>query len=274
MTYIVLLLRLPLDKTLLNMIRLFMYGGISTFIMGVLFGGWFGLTVDQVPEMFTYVNDDGKRMFLGQIFDPMTDLISKIMPITYFLGLVHLSLGLYLSGLISWKAGDKNRMLFVSLPMIFSFVFASLVWVVGLQIFTAPFYISLILTMWGLGGDGNPIFRILKGALSLLNESLGWFSNILSYSRLFALGLATGIIAGAFNIVAITMGGMVPGVLGWVIMLFVLAFGHTLNIALNVLGAYVHSSRLQFVEFFGMFLEGGGKILKPLRKVCRFRHTS
>ncbi len=275
MTTFALSLKLPLDKSMIDMIRMFRYGGISTFIMGVLFGGWFGLTVDQVPDMLTYIREsDGVRLFIGQVFNPMTDLTSRIMPITYILGLLHLSLGLYLSGLIAWKAGNKNRMLFVTVPMISSFILASLAWVAGLEVFVYPFYFSLLLTMWGLGESGNPIVRLLKGFGSLLNESLGWFSNILSYSRLFALGLATGIIAMAFNIVATTMGGLLPGVLGWVVMLLVLAFGHTLNIALNVLGAYVHSSRLQFVEFFGMFLEGGGKVLKPLRKVCRFRHTS
>ncbi|HIQ56499.1 TPA: hypothetical protein EYG96_00450 [Candidatus Gracilibacteria bacterium] len=274
MTSFALSLNLPLEKSVINMIRMFMYGGVSTVVMGALFGGWFGLTPDQVPEIFTYMADDGKRMFLGQIFDPMTDLVSKIMPLAYILGVIHLSLGLYLSGLIAWKAGDKNRMLFVTIPMILMFIFASLTWVAGIESLRYAFYASLITAMWGLGGSGNPAIRMLKGVGSLLNESLGWFSNILSYSRLFALGLATGIIAMSFNIVAMTMGSMVPGVGGWVVIFIVLAFGHTLNIALNVLGAYVHSSRLQFVEFFGMFLEGGGKILKPLRKVCRFRHTS
>lgn len=274
MTALVLSLKLPFDKSVTNMIKMFMYGGVSTIIMGMLFGGWFGLTADQVPESLTYLTDDGKRMFLGQIFDPMLDLVDKIMPLAYVLGILHLSLGLYLSGLIAWKSGDKDRMLFVSIPMISMFVFASLAWVAGIEVFAYAFYLSMILTMWGLGKSGSPILRILKGFGGLLNESLGWFSNILSYSRLFALGLATGIIAMSFNIVAMTMGGMVPGVGGLIVTLVVLAFGHTLNIALNVLGAYVHSSRLQFVEFFGMFLEGGGKVLKPLRKVCRFRHTS
>jgi len=275
MTTFALSLKLPFDKSMTDMIRMFQYGGVSTFVMGVLFGGWFGLTVDQIPEMLTYVREsDGVRLFIGQVFNPMTDLTSRIMPITYILGILHLSLGLYLSGLIAWKAGNKNRMLFVTIPMISSFVLASLTWVAGIDAMMYPFYVSLALTMWGLGESGNPAIRLLKGFGSLLNESLGWFSNILSYSRLFALGLATGIIAMAFNIVATTMGGLLPGVLGWAVMLLVLAFGHTLNIALNVLGAYVHSSRLQFVEFFGMFLEGGGKVLKPLRKVCRFRHTS
>ncbi len=274
LTWGLLSLKLPFEKSMTDMIRMFMYGGAATFVMGVLFGGWFGLTPDQVPEALTYINAEGNRMFLGQIFDPMKDLITKIMPLAYALGVAHLSTGLYLSGVIAWKAGNKERMLFVSLPLISSFVFAFLTWFAGIDVFVYFFYASLLLAMWGLGGSGNPILRLLKGFGGLLNESLGWFSNVLSYSRLFALGLATGIIAMSFNIVATTMGAMVPGVLGWVITVVVLAFGHTLNIALNVLGAYVHSSRLQFVEFFGMFLEGGGKIFKPLRKVCRFRHTS
>ena len=273
-TWILLSLKLPFEKTMEDMIRLFFYGGLSTIVMGILFGGWLGLTPDQVPEMLTYVTDDGKRMFLGQIFDPMTDLVGKIMPLAYILGILHLSLGVFLSGLIKWKSGNKNRMLFVSLPLISSFVFASLTWVAGIAVFEYAFYASLLLSMWGLGESGNPFIRMLKGFGGLLNETLGWFSNILSYSRLFALGLATGIIAMSFNIVAITMGDMIPGILGWAVMILVLLFGHSLNIALNVLGAYVHSSRLQFVEFFGMFLEGGGKRFNPLRKVCRFRHTS
>ncbi len=280
MTGAVLSFHLPFEKNVIAMIKLFMYGGISTFILGTLFGGWFGLTPDQVPDFLTYgtgeilANGEEKRLFLGQIFDPMTDLVTKIMPVTYVLGLIHLSLGLYLSGLIAWKAGNKNRMLFVTLPMIFSFIFASLTWVLGIAFFEYIFYITLCFTMWGLGESGNPVLRMLKGFGGLLNESLGWFSNILSYSRLFALGLATGIIAMSFNLVALTMGEMVPGILGVIVMLFILAFGHSLNIALNLLGAYVHSSRLQFVEFFGMFLEGGGKSFNPLRLVSRFRHTS
>ncbi len=274
MTSFILMLKLPFEKSVTDVIRMFQYGGVSTIVMGVLFGGWFGLTPDQVPEFLTYETSEGSRLFLGQIFDPMVDLVDKIMPLAYILGVLHLSLGLFLSGLIAWKAGDRNRMLFVTIPMISIFVFASLTWGLGVDSFIYMFYLSIVLAMWGIGASGNPVLRLLKGAGGLLNESLGWFSNILSYSRLFALGLATGIIAMSFNIVAMTLGAMVPGAMGVVVMLLVLAFGHILNIALNVLGAYVHSSRLQFVEFFGMFLEGGGRVLKPLRKVCRFRHTS
>lgn len=267
--------KLPFETPVKNMIRLFFYGGLSTFILGVLFGGYFGLTTGQVPEWLTYTREsDGVVMFLGQIFNPMTDLVTKIMPLTYLLGVLHLSLGLYLSGKVEMQKGNMNRMYFVVLPFIGMFISAGLAWGLGVTGLDYVFYGLLLLAIWGLGESGNPIIRILKGLGGMLNELLSWFSNILSYSRLFALGLATGIIGMAFNIVAMTLGGMVPGIGGVLIMVFVLLFGHTLNISLNLLGAYVHASRLQFVEFFGMFLKGGGKRFSPLQKESRYRVLS
>ena len=93
----------------------------------------------------------------------------------------------------------------------------------------------------------NPFKRLLKGLYGLYNIS-GYLSDILSYSRLLALGLATGVIATVFN----QMGSML-----------VFLIGHTMNLAINVLGAYVHTNRLQYVEFFGKFYEGGGRAYAP-----------
>ena len=82
-----------------------------------------------------------------------------------------------------------------------------------------------------------------------------------------ALGLATGVIASVFN----QMGAM-PGnnPLGVIIFIFAFVVGHTLNIGINVLGAYVHTNRLQFVEFFGKFFEGGGKEFHPFRENTKY----
>ena len=86
-------------------------------------------------------------------------------------------------------------------------------------------------------------------------------SDILSYSRLLALGLATGVIASVFN----QMGAMAgSGPLGAAVFILAFVIGHTLNLGINVLGAYVHTNRLQFVEFFGKFFEGGGRKFTPL----------
>ena len=104
--------------------------------------------------------------------------------------------------------------------------------------------------------------RAIAGVMGLYGI-IGYVSDILSYSRLLALGLSTGIVALAINIIAALVRDMVPGV-GIVLAIIVLVGGHAFNIVNNVLGAYIHSGRLQFVEFFPKFLEGGGEEWKPL----------
>lgn len=83
---------------------------------------------------------------------------------------------------------------------------------------------------------------------------------MLSYSRILALGLATGVIAMVINTMAKMLGF---NIIGYVLMAVALVVGHAFNIVINVLGSYVHSSRLQYVEFFGKFYEGGGRTFNP-----------
>ena len=85
-------------------------------------------------------------------------------------------------------------------------------------------------------------------------------SDLLSYSRLLALGLATGVIGTVINQMG-AMGG--PNVIGAVLFIVVFLFGHLANLGINALGAYVHTNRLQYVEFFGKFYEGGGRPFEP-----------
>ena len=105
----------------------------------------------------------------------------------------------------------------------------------------------------------NPVKRLLKGAYALYNVT-GYLGDILSYSRLLALGLATGVIAEVINSMAVMAGG---GVVGFIAFLIIFVFGHTVNIGINLLGAYVHTNRLQFVEFFGKFYSGDGRKFAP-----------
>jgi len=101
--------------------------------------------------------------------------------------------------------------------------------------------------------------RIALGAYDLYGVT-GWLSDVLSYSRLLALGLATGVIANVVN----TMGSMFgSGALGLIIFIVIFILGHTLNLAINALGAYVHTNRLQYVEFFGKFFDAGGAEFEP-----------
>jgi V/A-type H+-transporting ATPase subunit I len=105
----------------------------------------------------------------------------------------------------------------------------------------------------------NPFKRFLKGLYALYGIT-GYLSDVLSYSRLLALGLATGVICMVINKMASMVGG---GVIGAILFTIIVILGNILNIAINALGAYVHTNRLQYVEFFGKFYEGGGRKFNP-----------
>ncbi len=99
---------------------------------------------------------------------------------------------------------------------------------------------------------------------SVIYGVTGWLSDVLSYSRLLALGLATGVIANVINMMASMKGNTV---IGTIVFIVVFIFGHILNLAINLLGAYVHTNRLQYVEFFGKFYDGGGNSFKPFKTI-------
>ena len=107
----------------------------------------------------------------------------------------------------------------------------------------------------------NPALRIALGAYDLYNVT-GWLSDVLSYSRLLALGLATGVIASVIN--------QMNNVIGVIFFIIIFIIGHSMNLAINLLGAYVHTNRLQFVEFFGKFYEGGGRPFHPFRENTKY----
>lgn len=219
-------------------------GAISTIMWGALFGGWFGL--EYKPLLFV----------------PMKEPI-KMLVLCYTLGAAHLALGMFVKMYMEIKRGN-----------LFSAIVDQLSWLVmlaGLVLYVAlpetPIgkYMALLgmatIVLFG-GRQHSNIFKRLLGGLTSLYDITGYLSDILSYSRLFALGLATGVIGMVIN----TIAGMLweSGIIGQVAALAVLLGGHTFNIAVNVLGAYVHTSRLQFIEFFSKFYEPGGKEFKPL----------
>ena len=98
------------------------------------------------------------------------------------------------------------------------------------------------------------------GGFSNVYDITSWLSDIMSYARIMALGLATGAIAQVVNTIGTLAGG---GVKGAILFIIVFLLGHTLNFGINVIGAFIHSARLQFVEFFGKFYDGGGREFEP-----------
>ena len=120
---------------------------------------------------------------------------------------------------------------------------------------------AAIIVLTGGRAKEGIVGKLMGGLLSLYNIS-GYMSDLLSYSRIFALGLATGVIAMVINTIAQML--LEAGPVGTIVAVLVLLGGHLFNIIINVLGAFVHSSRLQYIEFFGKFYEAGGKAFVPL----------
>ena len=251
--------------------KMFMYCGISTMVWGILFGGYFGDVVDVVSSTFFGKELTIKPLWFAPLNDPMRLLIYSM---TF--GLVHLFVGLGIKGYMLLKDGkvlDFFCDIVLFLMLLPSEIFAS---IAQTKIVFPAALITLSKAMAIIGALGlllmsgrsskNPALRLALGAYDIYNIT-GWLSDVLSYSRLLALGLATGVIASVVNQMGSMLGKSVFGVILFIVVFIV---GHAMNLAINLLGAYVHTNRLQFVEFFGKFYEGGGKPFEPFHAETKY----
>ncbi len=130
-----------------------------------------------------------------------------------------------------------------------------------------PVFMSLLILFFGGREEKSWPFRIFVGFLKLtvLSGIFSYLGDILSYIRLMALGMVTAGIGMAVNAIAF-MSADIP-VAGFIITLIILVIGHTFNLAINLIGGFVHSMRLQYVEFFTKFFTGGGRVFRPLSDI-------
>jgi len=265
-------LRLP--KSMENMVRLLMFGGIFTFLIGILFGGWFGLEADQAPAWMTTVRN-GELQFIGQRFNSLTNAI-VVLILSFGLGYVQVWFGVLVNLIHNFKTQSKKEALLNDFPWVYILTMIGLFILAKTGVLPSSLnqpvlyllYSALALIVLTQGRKKSNIFgKLFSGILSLY-DLVGYMSDILSYSRLLALGLATAIVGMAVNKIALLAGG-IPYV-GFIFMAVVLIVGHVFNLAINALGSFIHSGRLQFVEFFGKFMEGGGKQFNPFARISRF----
>jgi V/A-type H+/Na+-transporting ATPase subunit I len=260
-------------------LHMFLYCGLSTLFWGVMFGGYFGDVVNVVSRVWFGHEIEIPALWFVPINDPMRLLLYSML-----FGVIHLFMGLGIKGYMYLR--DKDYVGFVS-DVVFWFMF-----LIGLILillptdifasiaqmqFVFPPAVSMlakVLTIVGVLGilvmsgrsHKNPILRLALGAYDIYGIT-SWLSDVLSYSRLLALGLATGVIAQVVN----QMGSMAgSSILGTILFIIVFLIGHTFNLAINLLGAYVHTNRLQYVEFFNKFYEGGGRPFAPFKQNTKY----
>jgi V/A-type H+-transporting ATPase subunit I len=275
------LLFLEIPTGLRKLVRLLMYGGIVTFVLGIVFGGYVGMDAELLPEWMTYtkmINGVEAKMFIGQLVNPIKEPL-VVLGLAFLLGYVQIIVGKMVDGWWKMKRGHlldgilDGWLWAYSLLALGAYAATNMLPAIAgyKTLGTACFLAAVILLILTQGRKKAGIFGKVAGGLLSLYGFVGYMSDILSYSRLLALGLATGIIAMSVNLIAQIIGDMIPFV-GPVIMVIILIGGHIFNLALSSLGSFIHSGRLQFVEFFGKFMEGGGAQFKPFQK--EYKYTS
>ena len=262
------IMRVPRHKQ--GMFRLLIYAGVSTFVVGVLFGSYFGIVLADLPAGF--VKDWLLRL---QVIDPVKNPLTMLI-FALILGGVQIITGLVVNAYYQFIRHDWNKLFDVSawLFLMLGIVF----WLIGSQAFAISslaslgkywIYFAVALLVLTQGRQNKNIFLKLPIGILSLYGLVGYFSDIMSYSRLLALGLSTGIIAMVINIVAFLFKDM-AGFIGWPVAIMILLSGHLFNLAINALGSFIHSGRLQYVEFFPKFMEGGGEKFQPLVKTAKY----
>ncbi|WP_242984113.1 V-type ATP synthase subunit I [Clostridium putrefaciens] len=238
------------DKSKKKTFKFFLFAGISTIVWGAVYGGWFG---DLFTEYFGI-----KIPFL---LDPPNSII-EIFALSLGFGIIHIFIGL----------GIKAYML-IRDHKVKDAIYDVLSW-----------YVTIIGSIMMIAGRGGSIgkWMLIGGLITLLLTQgrsaptlggkigggvygvygiTGYLGDIVSYSRLLALGLATGFIANALNLIV----SLFPKPFIYVLAPILFVALHLFNLLINALGSYVHAARLQYLEFFNKFYEGGGKKFTPYK---------
>lgn len=231
--------------------NLFKYCGFATFAFGLITGSFFGNLIPQLTEMLT-----GTAVNLPSLFSPLDDALAVLLG-SLVLGLVQIFTGMAVNIYNKVRRGQVMDALCNEGAWYLVFILGGCAALTGkVKPFVIAIIVLLVLTQgYGKKGIGGKLMGI---GGSLYNNITGYFSDILSYSRLMALMLAGAVIAQVFN----TLGSIT----GNVVLFFLISMiGNALNMALNLLGCYVHDMRLQCLEFFGRFYEDGGKPFEPVK---------
>ena len=253
-----------------QLMKLLMMGGISTAVVGAVTGGWFGIDQSIMPEWLK------STIVMNPLEEPM-----KMLNVVFILGIVQVMAGLIIKMVADiregrWLDGILDQLLWVFflallVPLGYSFILGGSVPAdVAAFCGKGAMAAGALVVLTGARKNKNPVMKVLGGVLKLY-DIVGYFGDVLSYARLLALGLATGAIAMAINGVA-EMASGIP-IVGPVAAVVVLIGGHLFNLAVNCLGGFVHSARLQYLEFFSKFFTGGGRAFVPFSVEKRYSIT-
>ena len=252
---------------------LFFLCGISTFIMGAIMGSWMGDTLNYLPKNILFI----KTFLIDTI--SLLDPIKNPMPlllISLSLGVIQIYTGFIIKFIANVKKNkiktglmDQGSWLLLISGILLSIIANTISSLSGFLIIAKYIIWAGLLSIVITQGRSNKniILKAAGGVLSLYNI-IGYFSDILSYSRLFALGLSTAVLAVVVNNFVMLFKDL--PFIGIIVATSVFIIGHLFNMVISGMGAFIHSTRLQYVEFFTKFYEGGGVPFKPFKVITKY----
>ncbi len=262
------ILKAKLGASMKGMMNLVITLGIATTVLGAVFGTFFG-----VQLVDTNLPDSVKSLMItGKAGDTIYD---KTMLLALVIGVVHLIIAMTVKAIKSTVLfGFKQSITAWSwLLLIVGFICAG--GLGAMKVISTDMTATMFYVIGGIAAVGifllndlkrNPLVNIGAGLWDTYGMASGLMGDVLSYVRIYALGLAGGMLGGVFNTLAFMTKG--DAWWGWIPCILILVFGHTLNIAMSCLGAFVHPLRLNFVEYFkNSNYEGTGTAYAPLHVV-------
>lgn len=245
-----------LDEGKEKMLKFFFWLSVPTMVFGVLFGSFFGDILNLTP-----------------IINPIDD-INTVLFLSLGMGVVHIFFGLGIKAYMLIRNGDFLGAVYDVGSWVMAlvggglFIAGGMIGLSATSINISKYVMILgmaIIVLMSARDIKNYGARIGSGLYNLYGIS-GYIGDLVSYTRLMALGLAGGQLANAFNLII----RMFPGWAIFVIGPIFFVFFHLFNIFLSMLGAYVHTCRLQYVEYFGKFYEGGGRAFSPFKIINNY----